>query len=139
MTGGVLVPEAVIKLGVPIINCYPGIIPNVRGLDAFKWAIYDMLPMGNTLHFIDGAVDIGQPIKIVETPVFSTDHSIGILARRHCKYEINLLSHFDWFLDGDRSEYDFTSQRPAHMRMKRAEENIMISRFQSYFEKYGIS
>ena len=139
MTGGVLVPEVVIDLGVPIINCHPGIIPNVRGLDAFKWAIYDMLPMGNTLHFIDGAVDIGQPIKIIETPVFSTDHSIEILARRHYEYEVDLLSHFDLFLAGERSEYDFTSQRPARMRMKQEDEDIMISRFPSYVEKYGDS
>lgn len=139
MTGGVLVPEEVIEFGVPVINCHPGIIPNVRGLDAFKWAIYDMVPMGNTLHFIDGAVDIGQPIKIIETPVFSTDSSIEILARRHYEYEINLLSYFDLFLDGDRSRYDFTSQRPAHMRMKREDEDIMMSRFPSYVEKYGVS
>lgn len=139
MTGGVLVPDAVIEVGVPIINCHPGIIPNVRGLDAFKWAIYDMLPMGNTLHFIDGAVDIGRPIKIIETPIFSTDNSIETLARRHYEYEINLLSHFDLFLDCNRSEYDFTTQRPAHMRMKREEEEIMMSRFPIYIEKYGVS
>ena len=138
MTGGVLVPEAIIELGVPVINCHPGIIPSVRGLDAFKWAIYDMLPMGNTLHFIDGAVDIGQPIKIIETPVFSSDNSIEMLARRHYEYEIDLLSHFDLFLEGERLEYDFTSQRPAHMRMKREDEDIMMSRFPSYVEKYGV-
>jgi hypothetical protein len=31
-----------------IVNCHSGIIPLVRGLDAFKWAIHDLQPVGNT-------------------------------------------------------------------------------------------
>jgi len=33
-----------------IISCHPGIIPSVRGLDAFKWAIYENKPLGVTLY-----------------------------------------------------------------------------------------
>lgn len=137
MTGGVLVPEDVLELGIPVVNCHPGIIPIVRGLDAFKWAIYDMLPLGNTLHFIDGAVDIGEPIKIIQTPVFSSDSSIELLAKRHYEHEINLLAYFDLFLEGDRSTYDFSLQRSARMRMKRDDEGIMMSRFPAYIKEYG--
>ena len=39
--------------GKPIVNAHPGIIPITRGLDSFKWAIYNSDPVGNTLHLID--------------------------------------------------------------------------------------
>lgn len=139
MTGGVLVPKEVIEVGIPIVNCHPGIIPIVRGLDAFKWAIYHMLPLGNTLHFIDGAVDIGKPIGIFETPIFTSDTSIDLLARRHYELEINLLSHFDMFIDGKTCEYDFELQRSANMRMKQEEEALMLSRFPAYVDKYSLT
>ena len=52
-----------------ILNCHGGLIPSVRGLDAFKWAIYDSQPLGNTLHIIDADVDAGKPLKALRTPV----------------------------------------------------------------------
>ena len=43
--------------GKPIVNAHPGIIPLTRGLDSLKWAIYQNVPIGNTLHLIDNEVD----------------------------------------------------------------------------------
>ena len=40
-----------------IINCHAGLVPESRGLDAFKWAIYHGRPLGNTLHIIDQNIE----------------------------------------------------------------------------------
>ncbi|MEM7784745.1 MAG: formyltransferase family protein, partial [Planctomycetota bacterium] len=81
-----------------IINCHPGIIPSCRGLDSFKWAIYEMKPLGITLHYIDAQVDAGEIISVIPTNVYSSD-SLATLARRHYENEINALSHFANFLE----------------------------------------
>lgn len=43
-----------------ILNLHPGWIPDVRGLDAVKWAVYNQLPLGVTAHYIDKRVDAGK-------------------------------------------------------------------------------
>src|SRR5262249_7526358 len=65
-----------------IINAPPGIIPAARGLDAFKWSIFNMVPLGVTLHYIDREVDRGERIAVVRTPTYADD-SLLALARRH--------------------------------------------------------
>ncbi|MCP4521831.1 MAG: hypothetical protein GY827_09120 [Cytophagales bacterium] len=50
------------KIGV--LNSHPGILPEYRGIDCYKWAIlnneYDKI--GNTLHWVDTKVDTGNII-----------------------------------------------------------------------------
>jgi methionyl-tRNA formyltransferase len=45
-----------------IINFHPGVLPENRGLDNLKWAIYNNLPQGVTTHFIDENIDVGFEI-----------------------------------------------------------------------------
>lgn len=45
-----------------IINFHPGVLPENRGLDNLKWAIYKNLPQGVTTHFIDKNIDVGYKI-----------------------------------------------------------------------------
>ena len=99
---GLIPKEFVIKTVGRVINVHPGIIPLVRGLDAFKWAIYDNLPLGNTLHFIDVEADSGEIIYIEETPVFNDD-KLEILARRHYENEIELLVNFEDLISNKRT------------------------------------
>ena len=80
--------------GKRILNGHPGVIPAARGLDAFKWSVYNMLPLGVTLHYIDEHVDAGEVVSIVPTPVFPSD-TLEILARRHYENEIKLLVRFE--------------------------------------------
>ena len=56
-----------------IINSHPGIIPASRGLDSFKWAIYENKPLGVSLHCIDKEVDSGEIISIIPTTVYKTE------------------------------------------------------------------
>jgi methionyl-tRNA formyltransferase len=46
-----------------IINLHPGLIPEVRGLDALQWAIYEGHPLGVTAHAIDQRIDAGYVIE----------------------------------------------------------------------------
>ncbi|MFC1872248.1 formyltransferase family protein [Chloroflexota bacterium] len=64
-----------------IINFHPGLIPEVRGLDALKWAIYHDLPIGVTAHFIDERVDAGRIILKQEIPIYKDDTIIDLSFR----------------------------------------------------------
>ena len=46
-----------------IINFHPGVLPENRGLDNLKWAIYNNLPQGVTTHLIDENIDVEQIYK----------------------------------------------------------------------------
>lgn len=45
-----------------ILNLHPGLIPEVRGLDALKWAVHEDRPLGVTAHLIDERVDAGRVV-----------------------------------------------------------------------------
>lgn len=64
-----------------IINFHPGLIPQVRGLDALKWAIYRDLPIGVTAHFIDERVDAGRVILKREIPIYEDDTFVDLSLR----------------------------------------------------------
>ena len=115
-----------------IVNCHPGLIPQCRGLDAFKWAIHDGLPIGNTLHFIDQQVDLGEVYHHQITDVFPDD-DLASFAERHYAAEIHLLSHFDCYLR-DGKIFDLPIGLPRK-RMPRDTEALLVSRFDIYKDK----
>jgi phosphoribosylglycinamide formyltransferase-1 len=73
-----------------IINSHPGYLPNIRGLDALKWAILKGDPIGVTTYFIGEQVDTGIMIDRKILPLYFTDtfHSI---AQRLYELEITML------------------------------------------------
>ena len=75
MIGGArILPDHVIqKYSIGIINIHPGLLPNNRGLDNIKWALYHDMPQGLTVHFIDKYVDRGQIILKKKVPVYDDD------------------------------------------------------------------
>ncbi len=133
VAGAGLIPSESIQ-GKKIINAHPGIIPSVRGLDAFKWAIYEGIELGVTLHFIDGDVDCGEIISIEKTPVY-TDDNIKTLAKRHYDLEVAMISNFMRFLE-KKSKISMP-QRDVHMRMPAQIEKEMLDKFSSYKERYA--
>lgn len=58
--GARVLPEPVVRTGVPIVNLHPGVLPDNRGLDTLKWAVHDRLPQAVTAHVIDRRIDRGQ-------------------------------------------------------------------------------
>lgn len=72
--GARILPDHVIqKYSIGIINIHPGLLPNNRGLDNIKWALYHDIPQGLTVHFIDKYVDRGQIILKKKVPVYDDD------------------------------------------------------------------
>ncbi|MCX2697399.1 formyltransferase family protein [Ochrobactrum chromiisoli] len=111
-----------------ILNVHSGLIPIVRGLDSFKWAILNDAPLGNTLHQISPEIDAGLIICHWQTKVFLKD-SIQTLAKRHYQNEIWMLVHFDKLFTGPVSSY---SIKAATKRMSIKNELIMLDYFDTY-------
>ena len=120
-----------------IINCHPGLIPISRGLDAFKWSIYNNIPVGNTLHFIDNSIDEGHVIFRLPTVVYPND-TLENFAERHYQSEIQMLSDFMSYLEGPADNLDLSmfprgtvyKRMPKHMELK------MFERFPTYKRTY---
>ena len=72
------------------INVHPGYLPNVRGLDALKWAIYEGQPIGVTTHIIDKDPDAGKIIHREYVPIYPND-TFHALAQRQYESEIRML------------------------------------------------
>jgi phosphoribosylglycinamide formyltransferase-1 len=126
-TGTLMEPE--FCAAASIINCHPGLVPESRGLDAFKWAIYHGRSLGNTLHIIDAQIDAGRVLHQEQTPVFEDD-DIEVLARRHYEAEIDLLANFDRYLDGG-AVFELPPQEPTR-RMPPQLEAETVARFGRY-------
>ena len=121
--------------GKQILNGHPGIIPAVRGLDAFKWSIYNALPLGVTLHYKDENVDAGKIISVVQTPIFSSD-TLETVARRHYETEIYLLSNFEKYINTPCNLFSSVAPRDSMRRMKHEQEMQLVQRFETYKQMY---
>ena len=130
VTGAGILSEECVR-GKRILNGHPGVIPAVRGLDAFKWSIYHMLPLGVTLHYIDEQVDVGEVVSIVPTPVFPSD-TLETLARRHYENEIQVYINFSEHLKHPNNPFDGIAQGESHRRMKAEQEAELQERFEQY-------
>lgn len=119
-----------------VLNAHPGLIPLVRGLDAFKWAIHDGMPVGNSLHMIDEEADAGTLVGLSSTPVFHTD-SLHSFARRHYELEIAMMIDFDHYLRSPTLE-PAGATRPARMRMPADKQAELESRFEDYRRRFAI-
>lgn len=117
-----------------IINGHAGLIPMVRGLDSFKWAILDGRPIGNTLHIINEEADSGTVLHQARTPLFRSD-TIEEFALRHYQNEIWMLTHFHLFLNGG-TILDLET-RPARMRMPKEKEADMLAAFDDYKNQFA--
>jgi len=116
-----------------ILNIHPGIIPTTRGLDSFKWAIYNLNPLGISLHYIDVTVDAGEVLRIFETPIYRSD-TLQTLARRHYENEIYVSSNFYKFLD--KVEYIGLKEQKSKLRMPIEKEKLLEKKFIQYKKKF---
>ncbi len=132
---GILSAECV--RGKKILNIHPGAIPVSRGLDAFKWAIYDGVPAGNTLHFIDAEVDAGETVALKATPLYEDD-TFADFAARHYAREIDMMANFEEYLDNPVNDLPNLPVGEPRMRMKTETERELPEMFRRYKEKYAI-
>ena len=131
---GILPKEFVAK--VITINCHPGLIPSVRGLDAFKWAILDNKPLGISLHIIDEGVDSGKHLKSIKTSIFRNE-TIQKLEKKHYKLEIDLLANFRDHLESPKKEIPNLKKCKPKMRMPINLERSMLDQAENYIKIFG--
>lgn len=119
-----------------IINSHPGILPLVRGLDAFKWAIYEMQPIGVTTHIIDHEPDAGFLIdqKIIEVTWGDSFHS---LAQKQYELEIIMLVEALEKIKNESHKRINTEGFPIHKRMGQDLEKQLFSKFEEYKRKFA--
>jgi hypothetical protein len=111
-----------------IINSHPGYLPNVRGLDALKWAILEGQPIGVTTHLIGTEADTGILIqrRILLPGLGDTFHSI---AWRQYEIEIEMLvDALEKEPDGEK----LTTEYPLHGRMTIKDEIRMSKKLTAW-------
>ena len=131
--GAGIIPDDFVKAH-KVINAHPGYIPLARGLDAFKWAIVEDLPIGVTSHLIGDEVDAGYVFERREIPVYEND-TFHALAQRVYENEIQML------VDAIRHTGDELTHIPAgenelHRRMPPETEQNLMKSFDLYIQKH---
>lgn len=78
----ILSAHFLVKVGCPVVNIHPSLLPAFPGLDAQRQALeYGVKYSGCTVHFVDEGVDSGPIIAQAIVPVYSKD-TIETLAER---------------------------------------------------------
>lgn len=113
---------------IPVLNTHSGWLPEVRGLDAFKWALYNNSTLGVTVHIIDERADAGRLVSQRETPIYSWD-SLETLAYRHYRNEIDLLKQAMLDFQSEKNYSDLAADTPVTKRMPAELEEELIQRF----------
>ncbi|WP_299104117.1 formyltransferase family protein [uncultured Tenacibaculum sp.] len=130
IAGAGLLPEELVK-NHKIINAHPGYLPNVKGLDALKWAIYHGEPIGVTTHYISEKADEGELIEKATVPIYYED-SFHSLAYRVYETEIEMLVNAIKCVE--RKDFSLESlandKYLANKRMPHRLEMIMMDRFE---------
>jgi len=133
--GAGILPREFVERNV-IINTHPGFIPNVRGLDAFKWAIYEGLPVGVTSHLIGEEIDAGEIIERKVVPIYKNDTFYRV-AQRVYETEIAMLVNAIELLANPR-DYISAGDNIIRKRMPHAYEVELLYKFEQYKEKWGV-
>lgn len=115
----------------PILNSHPAYLPEVRGLDALKWAIYYQLKIGVTTHIVNENADAGWLLDRTEIPVYTNDtfHSVAF---RQYRTEIEFLVNAIPLIKNTTDLMPLEEKGTVHKRMpKKIEKNLLV-----YFEAY---
>jgi len=119
-----------------VINAHPGYIPNCRGLDALKWAIFENEPVGVTTHLIGEYIDAGQVIERRKIDVYKTD-TFHALAQRVYENEVSMLVEAIKNYDSHTLETIYPSGYEIHKRMPEELEKNLIDKFDAYKVAHG--
>ncbi len=120
-----------------VINIHPGYLPDVRGLDAFKWAIYKGLPIGVTAHKITKDIDKGEILIRTEIKPMPTD-TFYSLAMKVYETEIKMFvecaTHQFKAESLSKKAYEniYTEATMVHKRMPHYIEVAMMQKWQKY-------
>jgi phosphoribosylglycinamide formyltransferase-1 len=119
-----------------IINAHPGYLPHMKGLDAFKWAIYHGQPVGVTTHYISDKADEGLLIERTIIPIYFED-TFHNVAYRIYETEIEMLVNAITLIEDKELENELLNDARyvANKRMPHHIEMIMMDRFEETRKK----
>lgn len=110
-----IIPASFIA-GRTILNCHPGLLPQNRGVDAFKWCIMNGWPFGVTLHIINEKIDSGIILHRVRIPVWETDTLRDVCLRAY-DIEGDLMANFDYYLDNIKRRWTVSDDYPLSKKL----------------------
>jgi phosphoribosylglycinamide formyltransferase-1 len=123
-----------------IVNFHPGLLPENRGLNAVKWAIFLDIPQGMTVHLIDPRVDAGKIIKKFIVPTYIDDSLIEINLRIYESQLKTLIPVISSFIDTGAQNYytipydlNLKHHPPADERI----DEFIKSNFDLYKQRWG--
>ncbi|MXV37843.1 formyl transferase [Flavobacteriaceae bacterium Ap0902] len=137
VAGAGLLPKELV-LNHAIINSHPAYLPDIRGLDALKWAIYYKKKIGVTSHIINDKTDAGWLIDRVEIPIYEND-TFHAVAYRQYETEIKMLIEA---IDKIKNKGDLIAleeKGEAHRRMPKKIEQDLLSYFNEYIKIFSQS
>jgi methionyl-tRNA formyltransferase len=111
------------------LNAHPGILPDYRGIDCGKWAIYndDFDNIGCTVHWVDTGVDTGE-ILLSEKYAISSDETLETLEANLDNLAVSSLAKVVVSMLG-KKELNATAQSSGegrqYYKMSRNHENIV--------------
>jgi len=126
--GAGIIPESLVK-NCKIINSHPGILPNVRGLDALKWALFQKQPIGVTVHLVTEKPDTGILIsqQIIDILPFDNIQSLGYrLYELEIKMLVDSIELLNMALLKKQCIEDTNCE--LHKRMSKKDETILIKK-----------
>ena len=128
--GAGILPEDLAK-NHKVINSHPGYLPNMKGLDAFKWAIFHKEPIGATTHYISDKADEGELIEKTTIPIYFED-SFHNLAYRVYEKELEMLVNAIGLIENNEASLESLADDSfvANRRMSHHLEMIMMTRFE---------
>jgi|TARA_B110000908_G_scaffold51624_1_gene62961 phosphoribosylglycinamide formyltransferase-1 len=127
--GAGILPESLSK-NHKVINAHPGFLPNMKGLDAFKWAILKNEKIGVTTHYISEKADEGTLIEKREVASYFED-SFYSLAVRVYETEIEMIVNSIQLINTNKASFESLSDDTfkANMRMPHHYEIQMIEKY----------
>ena len=122
LAGAPILPKKVVE-AYKIINSHPGYLPDVRGLDALKWAIVEDQLIGVTTYFISEEADTGNLLERNQLHVQKND-TFYCFAQKLYEMEINMLGRSVHIIEGG-----------AGLGMKLDDINVLHKRMPHSIEK----
>jgi folate-dependent phosphoribosylglycinamide formyltransferase PurN len=119
-----------------IINFHPGLIPEVRGLDALLWSVRHSVALGITSHLIDHRVDAGRILERREISLFRDDNVFD-LSERLYETQMDMLSEaIERTCSGKWEETDYRSSA-CNTKMTGEQERQTMELLPSYLERFA--
>lgn len=125
--GAGIIPQEVVEKNI-IINSHPGYIPDVRGLDALKWAIIEDKPIGCTTHLLGKEIDAGLIIERKAVPIYQGD-TFHAVAMRVYEQEVSMLVEAIEKVE-NANEYISGGDNIVHKRMPHDIEKNLLQKFE---------